>query len=80
MEQKIATHQLTQVKTMIRKNYNTKYSIYDIIAFDFLIFIETFKAEQSAFLLFYKPFMITIKLPLFTKLLIVIQSNMHNIY
>ena len=24
MEQKIATHQLTQVKTMIRKNYNTK--------------------------------------------------------
>lgn len=27
IEQKIATHQLTQVKTMIRKNYNTKYSI-----------------------------------------------------
>ena len=39
MEQKIATHQLTQVKTMIRKNYNTKYSIYDIIALDILIFI-----------------------------------------
>lgn len=51
MEQKIATHQLTQVKTMIRKNYNTKKKKYDIIALDILIFIETLEAEQSAFLL-----------------------------
>ena len=39
MEQKIATNQLTQVKTMIRKNYNTKYSIYDIIRLGIFIFI-----------------------------------------
>lgn len=46
MEQKIATHQLTQVKTMIRKNYSIKKKKYDIIALDILIFIlKPLKAE-----------------------------------
>lgn len=61
MEQKIATHQLTQVKTMIRKNYNTKYSIYDIIRLGIFIFIRNLEGRPPpAFLLFNKPFMIAV--------------------
>ena len=60
MEQNIATHQLTQVKTMIRKNYNTKYSIYAIIFCSFIVIENLEGRPPPAFLLFNKPFMITI--------------------